>query len=142
MLYLASDHAGFRLKNILKEYLEFLKVPYADLGPEEEIPTDDYPDYARKLAKKMTKKDRGVLLCGTGTGMCIMANRYTSVRAIMGTTEYEVVMGRSDNDANVLCLGARFTNEHSAKKFLKAFLDTPFSGETRHKRRIAKLEKR
>jgi ribose 5-phosphate isomerase B len=140
MLYLASDHAGFRLKEISKQFLDFLEVPYQDLGTKDEEPVD-YPEYARKLVKKMNpKKDRGILFCGTGSGMCIMANRYKGIRAIVGNNEHEVLLGRAHNDANVLCLGGRLTGENTAKKMIKIFMDTPFSGETRHKRRIRKLD--
>ncbi|MFA7308790.1 MAG: RpiB/LacA/LacB family sugar-phosphate isomerase [Patescibacteria group bacterium] len=142
MIYLAADHAGFKLKEVISQFLDFLHLEYVDLGADSEVPTDDYPDFARKLAKKIGKKDKGFLFCGTGSGMCMMANRYSNVRAVVGAMEHEVVMGRSENDANVLCLGSRFINEHTAKKYVKAFLDIPFSGETRHKRRIKKLEKR
>lgn len=140
MLYLASDHAGFRLKEISKQFLDFLEVPYQDLGAKDEEPVD-YPEYAKKLVKKMNpKKDRGILFCGTGSGMCIMANRYKGIRAIVGNNEHEVLLGRAHNDANVLCLGGRLTGENTAKKMIKIFMDTPFSGETRHKRRIRKLD--
>jgi len=141
MIYLASDHAGFRLKDIAKQFLDFLEVEYTDLGTDtDEVPVD-YPDYAKKVVKKMNgKKDRGILFCGTGNGMCIMANRYKGIRAVVGNNEHEVLLGRSHNDVNVLCLGGRLTGENSAKKMIKIFLDTPFSGETRHKRRIKKLD--
>jgi ribose 5-phosphate isomerase B len=140
MLYLASDHAGFRLKEISKQFLDFLEMEYQDLGVKDEEPVD-YPEYAKKLVKKMNpKKDKGILFCGTGSGMCIMANRYKAIRAIVGNNEHEVLLGRAHNDANVLCLGGRLTGENTAKKMIKIFLDTPFSGETRHKRRIKKLD--
>ena len=141
MFYLASDHAGFRLKEITKQFLDFLEVEYTDLGIDSDEDSVDYPDYAKKLVKKMNgKKDRGVLFCGTGNGMCIMANRYKGIRAVVGNNEHEVLLGRSHNDVNVLCLGGRLTGENAAKKMIKIFLDTPFSGETRHKRRIKKLD--
>jgi len=140
MLYLASDHAGYRLKETAKEFLDFLEIEYQDLGTDDEEPVD-YPDYARKVAKKIIpKKDRGILFCGTGSGMCIMANRYKRIRAIVGNNEHEVLLGRAHNDANILCLGARLIGENAAKKMIKIFLDTPFAGETRHKRRIRKLD--
>ena len=140
MVYLASDHAGFGLKEIAKQFLDFLQVEYLDLGTDSDQMVD-YPDYAKKLVKKMNpKKDRGILFCGTGGGMCIMANRYKGIRAIVGNNEHEVILGRAHNDVNVLCLGGRLTGEKSAKKMIKLFLDTPFLNETKYKRRIKKLD--
>jgi len=143
MLYLASDHAGYKLKEIVKQFLDFLEVEYKDLGTDNSEEPVDYPDYAQKLVKKMDKKkDRGILFCGTGGGMCIAANRHKGIRAIVGNNEHEVLLGRAHNNANILCLGGRLIGENLAKKLVKIFLDTQFSGETRHKRRIRKLDKK
>ena len=140
MVYLASDHAGFNLKEIAKQFLDFLTIDYVDLGTNSEESVD-YPDYAKKLVKKMNpKKDRGILFCGTGGGMCVMANRYKGIRGIVGNNEHEVILGRAHNDVNVLCLGGRLTGEKGAKKMIKLFLDTPFLTETKYKRRIKKLD--
>ena len=142
MLYLASDHAGYKLKEIVKEFLDFLEIEYQDLGTDSDESVD-YPDYANKLAKKMDKKkDKGILFCGTGGGICIAANRYKGIRGIVGNNEHEVLLGRAHNDTNVLCLGGRLIGENMAKKLVKIFLDTQFSKETRHKRRIRKLDKK
>lgn len=141
MIYLASDHAGFRLKEIIKQFLDFLELEYNDLGNDGEEESVDFPDYAKKLVKKLNpKKDKGILFCGTGGGMCIMANRYKGIRAIVGNNEHEVNLGRLHNDMNVLCLGGRLVGENVAKKMVKIFIDTPFSGETRYKRRIKKMD--
>jgi ribose 5-phosphate isomerase B len=140
MLYLASDHAGYPLKETAKQFLDFLQVEYVDLGTDNDELVD-YPDYAKKLVKKMNpKKDRGILFCGTGGGMCVIANRYKGIRAIVGNNEHEVILGRGHNDMNVLCLGARLIGEKAAKKLIKLFLDTPFLAESRYKRRIKKLD--
>uniref|UniRef100_A0A7C4R645 RpiB/LacA/LacB family sugar-phosphate isomerase n=1 Tax=candidate division CPR3 bacterium TaxID=2268181 RepID=A0A7C4R645_UNCC3 len=140
MIYLASDHAGFNLKEIAKQFLDFLEVNYTDLGTDGDEPVD-YPDYAKKLVKKMNpKKDKGILFCGTGGGMCVMANRYKGIRAIVGNNEHEVILGRAHNDVNVLCLGGRLTGEKDAKKMIKIFLDTQFLGDNKYKRRIKKLD--
>lgn len=140
MVYLASDHAGFQLKGIAKQFLDFLQIEYVDLGTDG-LDIVDYSDYAKKLVKKMNpKKDRGILFCGTGGGMCIMANRYKGIRAIVGNNEHEVILGRAHNDVNVLCLGGRLTGEKGAKKMIKLFLDTPFIAESKYKRRIRKLD--
>jgi len=142
MLYLASDHAGYKLKEIVKEFLGFLEVEYQDLGTNDDKSVD-YPEYANKLAKRMDKKkDKGILFCGTGGGICIAVNRHKGIRGIVGNNEHEVLLGRAHNDANVLCLGGRLIGENMAKKLVKIFLDTQFSKETRHKRRIRKLDKK
>ena len=141
MLYLAADHAGFKLKETIKEFLDLLEVDYEDYCAQKEDTDDDYPDYVKKVVKKMTKKtDRAVLVCGSGIGMCIAANRYKGIRAVVGAHEHAVNLGRTDEDINVLCLGGWLTNENMAKRFIKIFLNKPFGGETRHKRRITKLD--
>ncbi|MBI2448451.1 RpiB/LacA/LacB family sugar-phosphate isomerase [Candidatus Microgenomates bacterium] len=143
MIFLAADHAGYRLKEIVKSFLTFLNMEFEDLGADTDESTDDYPDYAKKLVKKMKKKnDRGFLFCGSGVGMCMAANRYKEIRAATAGSEHAVIMSRIENDANVLCLASRLTNEHAAKRFIKLFLDTPFSGESRYKRRVKKLDSR
>ncbi len=141
MLFLASDHGGFKLKEVVKQFLDFLNMPYEDLGANTDENPDDYPDFAKKLVKKIKgKHDRGILFCTSGAGMCMAANRHKGIRAVSGGNEHEMMMARVDNDANVLCLGAKITNEYMAKRLTKAFLDINFSAETRHKRRIKKLD--
>ena len=140
MIYIASDHAGFKLKETVKQFLDFLEVEYEDLGTDDEESVD-YPDFAKKLVKKMNpKRDKGILFCGTGGGMCIAANRHKQIRAVVGGSEHEVFWGRAHNNVNVLCLGGRLIGENAAKKAVKIFLDAPFSGENKYKRRIKKLD--
>ncbi len=143
MLYLASDHAGYRLKETAKQFLDFLAIEYDDLGNDSSEEMVDFPEYAQKMVKKMDeKKDKGISFCGTGGGMCIAANRYKGIRAVVGSNEHEVLLGRAHLDANVLCLGGRLIGENLAKKLVKIFLDTPFSGEPRYKKRIKRLDKK
>ena len=138
-IFLASDHAGFKLKNSLKVYLRASGYSYVDLGcyTEEAV---DYPDYSQKLILQIkTQKDFGVLICGSGIGMSISANRYKHIRAALCTSEAMAISARKHNDANVLVLGSRITEEKTAIEILKTFMNTKFSKEKRHIRRISKI---
>lgn len=140
-ILIASDHAGFELKEKLEAQLCALGYDVDDLGPDDETSTD-YADYAHPLAKRVSEGDaeRGVLLCGTGLGMSYTANRYPHVRAAVAWTPEIAALAREHNDANVLVLPARFIGEQEGAAILKAWLDTPFAGG-RHARRIAKIER-
>ena len=140
-ILIASDHAGFELKEKLEAQLCALGYDVDDLGPDDETSTD-YADYAHPLAKRVSEGDaeRGVLLCGTGLGMSYTANRYPHVRAAVAWTPEIAALAREHNDANVLVLPARFVGEQEGAAILKAWLDTPFAGG-RHARRIAKIER-
>lgn len=135
-LLIASDHAGFELKEALKKARPDL--PWVDLGPSN-ADRVDYPDFAGKLAQEL-KADHevGVLVCGSGQGMAIAANRYMHVRAAVVWNEEITQLSRAHNDANVLALGARFTSTEQATKLLDVFLATPFEGG-RHADRVTKL---
>ncbi len=137
---LASDHAGLRLKEKVKKYLARKKIEYEDLGTES-FKSVDYPDYAIKVAEKVAKNKntRGILVCGTGTGMTIAANKVKGIRAVAAYDAYSAKMSRIDNDTNVLGLRGRFFPFEKIKKIITVWLDTPFSGEKRHKRRIKKI---
>jgi ribose 5-phosphate isomerase B len=141
IVIIASDHAGLRLKEKVKKYLARKKIEYEDLGTESLTPVD-YPDYALRVAEKVAKnkKARGILICGTGTGMTIAANKVKGIRAVAAYDAYSAKMSRMDNDTNVLGLRGRFFPFERIKKIIKVWLDTPFSGEKRHKRRIKKIE--
>jgi ribose 5-phosphate isomerase B len=138
---IASDHAGLRLKEKVKRYLKKKKIEYEDLGTES-FTSVDYPDYALKVAEKVVKNknSRGILVCGTGTGMTIAANKVKGIRAVAAYDAYSAKMSRIDNDTNVLGLRGRFFPFEKIRKILTVWLDTPFSGEHRHKRRIKKIE--
>ena len=137
---LASDHAGLRLKEKVKKYLARKKIEYEDLGTES-FTSVDYPDYALKVAEKVAKNKntRGILICGTGTGMTIAANKVKGIRAVAAYDAYSAKMSRTDNDTNVLGLRGRFFPLEKMKKIITVWLDTPFSGKKRHKRRIKKI---
>ena len=137
---IASDHAGLRLKEKVKRYLKRKKIEYEDLGTES-FTSVDYPDYALKVAEKVVKNKntRGILICGTGTGMTIAANKVKGIRAVAAYDAYSAKMSRIDNDTNVLGLRGRFFPFEKIKKIISVWLDTPFSGEKRHKKRIKKI---
>jgi len=138
---IASDHAGFALKEALEAELKALGYEVDDLGPASDA-SIDYADFAHPLAQRVSsgEAERGVLLCGTGLGMSYTANRYPHVRAAVAWTPEIAALAREHNDANVLVLPARFVGTEEGKAILKAWLDTPFAGG-RHARRIAKIER-
>lgn len=137
---IASDHAGLRLKEKVKRYLKRKKIEYEDLGTDS-FTSVDYPDYALKVAEKVVKNKntRGILICGTGTGMTIAANKVKGIRAVAAYDAYSAKMSRIDNDTNVLGLRGRFFPFEKIRKIISVWLDTPFSGEKRHKKRIKKI---
>jgi len=140
-IYLGADHAGFRLKTAIKNYLLENGFKYKDLGDDKLVADDDYPDYAKKVAKAVAahKNHFGILVCGSGHGMSIAANRHKKIRAILGFSMEAAIVARHDSDSNVLCLAGRFLKTDHALNIVEQFLKTPFSGEERHTRRIKKL---
>lgn len=143
MLYIAADHAGYQLKEELKPFLQKEGYEVADLGNEQMEPDDDYPDFAQKMAEVVAKNENagGILICGTGQGMCVAANRFSGVRAALVHNEFTALSAAEHLNANIICLGARVTDPETAKKLVKFWLDTDFSGEERHGRRLEKIEK-
>ncbi len=134
-VYIASDHAGFALK----QYIAQLKPDYIDLGTHNESSVD-YPDYAQKMAESLHRSnDMGILICGSGVGISIKANRYAWVRAALCFNEQMAQLAREHNNANVICLGARFIDNETAKKMIDIFMQTPFTDTDRHYRRVQKL---
>lgn len=137
---IASDHAAFQLKEFLEKYLQEKGLAVVDLGCDSEASTD-YPIYAHKLAQ-MVQKDpslQGVLLCGSGIGMSIVANRYKGVRAALCINAEFAKLSRLHNNSNVLVLAARFTDETTAKEILEAWLNTEFEGG-RHQKRVEQID--
>lgn len=137
---IASDHAGVELKEKIIQYLKRKKIEYTDLGTDSSDSVD-YPDYAFRVAERTAKDTnlRGILICGTGTGMTIAANKVKGVRAVAAYDPYSAKMSRIDNDSNVLGLRGRFFPFDRVKKIIHIWLHTRFSGEERHKRRINKI---
>jgi len=144
MVYLGADHRGFNLKEKIKKYLQNLDYKIVDLGNKIFNSKDDYPDFGKKVAGKVSKnsaKDKGILFCGSGSGMAIAANKVKEIRAVLGFNEKAAKMSREHNDANVLCLPADFLSLSKAKKIVKIWLETPFSKEKRHIRRLKKIKR-
>ena len=137
---IASDHAGYELKSLLKAELEGLGYGVLDLGTDAGERSVDYPDFARSLAEalKSGRFKRGVLVCGTGIGISMAANRHPWVRCAVVHDETSARLTRQHNDANVLAVGARLIGSETAKAALRTFLSTPFDGG-RHVQRVAKL---
>ncbi len=137
-ILIASDHAGFKLKEELKNHLS-KSYEVIDLGTNSEDSVD-YPDFGTKLAKAIEKKEaeKGVLVCGSGVGISIAANRNPAVRAALVYSEEIAKLSRMHNDANVICFGARLIDAALAEKCLDIFLSTPFEGG-RHENRVKKL---
>lgn len=141
-IFIGSDHAGFRLKEEIKRLLDKLGYKYMDLGVYTDNNNSDYPRTALKVAQRVAKSNgKGVLICGTGIGEAIVANKVQGVRAANCFSEYTARMSREHNGSNLLCLGARVLNKGLAKRILKVWLETGFSNEARHKRRLAQIER-
>ena len=138
---IASDHAGFELKTTLRPYIESLGHEVLDLGPLSFQPGDDYPDYAEALGKavKGHQAGRGVLMCGSGVGASVAANKITGVRAAVCHDTYSAHQGVEHDDMNVLVIGSRVVGVELARELVRAFLLASFSGEERHVRRLAKV---
>jgi len=141
---IASDHAGYKLKEELKKHLDKIRVSYQDFGTDSEESVD-YPNYALKAAEYAAKNNtKGILICGTGIGMSMAANKVRGIRAALCYDAKAAEMARKHNDANILALGARKTEAKTAEKIADIFLSTGFEGG-RHKRRvdlISKIEER
>ena len=138
-IFISSDHAGFKLKEIIKIYLSKKKLSFQDLGPNNGNKVD-YPDYAHKVAKKVNinKNNVGILVCGSGTGMNIAANKHKKVRAAQCFNTKSTKLSRLHNDANIITLGARLISKKNALKFVSIFLNTNFDGG-RHLKRVKKI---
>ncbi|MEK7189196.1 MAG: RpiB/LacA/LacB family sugar-phosphate isomerase [Patescibacteria group bacterium] len=143
MIYLGADHAGFNLKESVKAYLHKQKLACVDLGAHKYRTDDDYPEYAVLVAKKVAKSPaaRGILLCGTGNGMAIAANKVKGVRAAVAWDSYSAKKAAEDDAANILALPARDITEQLAAAAVKAYLSHQPSEAARHKRRVKQIKK-
>lgn len=141
MIGIGSDHGGFELKEIIKKHLASRGEQYRDYGTYSEA-SCDYPVYGRAVAKAVAAGDcdRGIIICGTGIGISIAANKVPGIRAALCSDCFSAQATREHNDANILALGARVLGQGLALKIVDTFLDTPFSGDERHSRRISMIE--
>ena len=138
-IYISSDHAGFKLKEIIKKHLIKKKMIFFDLGPSCDKRVD-YPDYAHKVARKVkiSKNNVGILVCGSGMGMNIAANKHKNIRAAQCFNLKSTKLSRLHNDANIITLGSRLISKKNALKFISVFLNTKFDGG-RHLKRVKKI---
>jgi RpiB/LacA/LacB family sugar-phosphate isomerase len=138
---LAADHAGFELKERMAAHLKGAGFEVMDLGTGNEEPVD-YPDFALAIGEALRegRAERGILICGSGVGACVAVNKIKGIRAGLCHDTYSAHQGVEHDDINVLCLGARVIGEELAKELVTAFLSAKFTGEERHRRRLAKIE--
>lgn len=143
-IYIGGDHNGFALKNHLLAYLKRNGYEVSDEGDITLDPVDDYPQFAARVVSAMRASDdiepRGILVCGSGQGICIAANRFKGIRASVCNEVEEVRAGRNDDDTNVLCLPARMVTVAEAERLVDIWLTTAFAGAARFKRRIKELD--
>ena len=146
MIYLGADHRGYNLKEKVKQWLTEWNLEFVDLGNDRLDLEDDYPTFAAAVAKEISNiksqiSNFGILICGSGVGVDIVANRHSGVRCGLGFSVEQIKKAREDDDINCLAIAADFTDEETAKNIVKTFLETEFSGEERKRRRIDKIEK-
>lgn len=142
MLYIASDHAGWKTKEHLKKYLDKKHVKYEDLSSKKYNPHDHYPEFAQAVAKKVLKEKGsfGVLVCDSGAGMLVAANRFKGIRATLLLNNWTTLRARKHEDANVAVFGEELTKPRTAAKLLGKFLRLDFSSADRHRKRIKMLD--
>jgi RpiB/LacA/LacB family sugar-phosphate isomerase len=142
-IYIGADHRGYKLKEKLEAWLKKEKHEVEDMGAFEFDPEDDYTLYAEKVALMVRDNDgsRGILLCGSGVGVDVVANKFDGIRASIGKTAKQVRAGREDDDMNILVIAADFTEDSDAKNMTKVFLEAKFDKEARHKRRLQDIKR-
>ncbi len=142
MLYIASDHGGLKLKEHLKKFLAEEKIAFTDMGPKKFVKDDDYPDYAKLVAQKISKNpisDAGILICRSGQGVCVVANKFKNVRAALVWNTVEAKISRNDDMSNVLCLPSDYISPRMSEHIVETWLETPYSADPRHIRRVKKI---
>ena len=141
-IYIGSDHRGFELKEKVFQWLVEKDYEVEDYGAYEYNGKDDYTEPAEKVASVVGKSEenKGILLCGSGVGVEVVANKFDGVRASVGKNNDQVRAGRNDDDMNVLVIASDYTSEDEAKTMVETFLKTPFSGKERYKRRLKEIE--
>jgi ribose 5-phosphate isomerase B len=141
MIYIACDHAGFNFKKEIGDYLAENGLDFKDLGPSEMVMDDDYPDYAQKMGEVFKpEEDLGILICGSGQGMCLTINKYPGIRAAQAWSMETAILARHDDNCNVLCLGQEVENIDSPTDIVSAFLNTDFESIDKRTRRLKKVE--
>jgi ribose 5-phosphate isomerase B len=142
IIAVGADHGGFLLKNKIVEFLKELGHEVHDLGTHSEDPVD-YPDFAMAVSQEilLQKAERGILICGSGVGACVAADKFPGIRAAICHDTFSAHQGVEDDNINVLCFGARVIGTELAKDIVKVWLSASFSGAERHKRKVEKIEK-
>lgn len=142
MVYIGADHGGFLLKEELKKWLEGEKIPVNDVGANNLDPADDYPDFAHAVALNVSKdpgENKGIVLCRSGAGVAIVANKTVNIRAVQVGNVEEARHARRNDDANIIALAGEWTTFEQAKRLVEVFLSTPFSALEKDQRRINKI---
>jgi ribose 5-phosphate isomerase B len=141
IIAIGADHGGFHLKTIVVDFLKILGHDVNDVGTYSDEPVD-YPDYARAVSKEilLKKAERGILICGSGVGSCVAANKFPGIRAAICHDTFSAHQGVEDDNINILCLGARVVGHELAKEIVRVWLSSSFSGAERHIRRLAKID--
>ena len=142
IIFIGSDHVGYLLKEKIKDFLSKEQYEVEDLGPFDLEPEDDFPDYSKKVCYKIltTLDSKGILICGSGQGMAISANKFGGIRAALCWSQISAKQARKHLDSNVLCLGADFISEKKAFRIISTWLKTPFLNKERYIRRIKKIQ--
>ncbi len=142
-IYIGADHRGFKLKSEVATWLFKWGYKFVDIGADFLDPSDDYTIYAQEVASLVAndKSSKGILICGSGVGVEVVANKFDGVRASIGKSKEQVRAGRNDDDMNVLVIASDYTTEEEAKEMVKVFLETDFSGKKRYKKRLQEIEK-
>lgn len=143
VIYIGGDHRGFELKEKVKNFLKLRGYQVVDLGNTRFDEGDDYPVFGAKVAGQVSAEfetSRGVLICGTGVGMSIVANKFPRIRAVLAYVPDQAFDSRKEENSNVLVLGAEYLDEETANRIVLAWLETPFSDEERHNRRLSEID--
>ncbi|MCP6719947.1 MAG: RpiB/LacA/LacB family sugar-phosphate isomerase [Patescibacteria group bacterium] len=144
IIYIGADHRGFKLKEYLKDSLKGKGYEMVDLGNDHYEEGDDYPDFAEKVARKISlnyEKALGIVICSSGVGVDVVANKFMRVRSVLAATSDQAYDSRNDDNTNVLALGADYLKPEEAKNIAVTWLETPFAGEEKFKRRLEKISK-
>jgi ribose 5-phosphate isomerase B len=142
IIYLGADHKGFELKEYIEGLVKSMGYEVADLGNKEYEADDDYPDFAKEVARRVSQgyeNSRGILVCGSGVGVDIVANKFKNIRSALAFNSNQAYDSRNDDDTNILSLPSNYLSREKAKGIVITWLETPFSGESRHVRRLQKI---
>jgi ribose 5-phosphate isomerase B len=144
VIYIGADHRGFALKEGIRDFLKARGYSVVDMGDDKYNEANDYPIFAVKVAKQVSQEfetARGILICGSGVGMNVVANKFLHIRAVLASSPDQAYDSRKEDDANVLVLGSNYLDEDMAKKIVLTWLETPFSGEERYQRRLEEISR-